>query len=85
MGYCHAMDRGMQLLLMRILGRGQASEFLDSSDATLEVDRFFRKMNWTSGATEEATRFNPDAKKCCEAYCDGINARLAKKSPREMA
>ncbi len=84
MGYCHAMDRGMQLLLMRILGRGQASEFLDSSDATLEVDRFFRKMNWTDGAAEEAIKLGPDARKCCEAYCDGINARFAEKTPWEF-
>ena len=26
MGYCHAMDRGMQLLIMRILGQGRAAD-----------------------------------------------------------
>ena len=29
MGYLHATDRGMQMLLMRILGRGQLSEHLE--------------------------------------------------------
>ncbi len=84
MGYCHAMDRGMQTLLMRILGKGQASEFLDSSDETLEVDRFFRKMNWTNGVDDEETKLTPSAKQCCQAYCDGFNARLDQKVPWEF-
>ena len=50
-GYVHAMDRGMQMLLMRILAQGRASEFLDSSDETLEIDdRRIRDLNgkvWT--------------------------------------
>lgn len=32
MGYAHRKDRGMQILLMRILGQGRASELLDSRD-----------------------------------------------------
>ena len=46
MGYAHGKDRGMQILLMRILGQGRASEILDASDEMLEVDKFFRRMNW---------------------------------------
>ncbi len=45
-GYVHARDRGLQMLLMRILVQGRASELLDSSDATLQIDQFFRRMNW---------------------------------------
>lgn len=40
-GYVHALDRGMQMLLMRILGQGRACELLDSSDETLQIDKFF--------------------------------------------
>jgi hypothetical protein len=40
MGYCHAVDRGMQMLMMRLLGRGQLSKLLGSSDARLQVDLF---------------------------------------------
>jgi len=43
-GYVHAKDRGLQMLLMRILGKGRASELLDSGDKTLQIDIFFRKM-----------------------------------------
>ena len=41
MGYCHAMDRGIQMMLVRILGQGRGSEYLDSSDEMLEIDKFF--------------------------------------------
>ena len=37
MGYAHGKDRGMQILLMRILGQGRACEILDSSDEMLEI------------------------------------------------
>lgn len=84
MGYAHAWDRGMQMLLMLILGQGRASEFLDSSDETLEVDRFFRRMNWTNGAAEAPAQFTDETRACCEAYCAGANARFAEKVPWEL-
>ena len=40
-GYCHALDRGMQMLLMRILGEGRGSELLEASDEMLAIDKFF--------------------------------------------
>jgi penicillin amidase len=45
MGYVHAADRGVQMLFLRILGQGRVSEILDASDESLEIDRFFRRMN----------------------------------------
>ena len=45
-GYVHARDRGMQMLLMRILGQGRLCELIDDSDESLAIDLFFRKMNW---------------------------------------
>ena len=32
LGYAHAKDRGLQMLIMRILGKGRASELLDGSE-----------------------------------------------------
>ena len=84
MGYAHAMDRGLQMLLMRILGQGRAAELLDGSDELVEVDRFFRRMNWRSGVSEEAAKLSDVAATACRAYCDGINERLAKKAPWEL-
>jgi penicillin amidase len=84
MGHCHATDRGLQMLIMRILGRGRAAELLDGSDEMVEVDRFFRRMNWNQGVAEEAEKLSPEARAACEAYCDGVNARFAKSTPWEL-
>ena len=62
MGYCHAMDRGMQMLIMRILGQGRAAELLDGSDEMVEVDRFFRRMNWSGGTAPEAQKLSTEAR-----------------------
>jgi penicillin amidase len=84
MGYCHAMDRGMQMLIMRILGQGRAAELLDGSDEMVEVDRFFRRMNWSGGVAAEAQKLSAEGRTACEAYCDGVNARFAESVPWEL-
>jgi penicillin amidase len=84
MGYCHAMDRGLQMLIMRVLGQGRAAELLDGSDEMVEVDRFFRRMNWSGGVATEAQKLSPEGRAACEAYCSGANARLAESVPWEL-
>ncbi len=84
MGYCHAMDRGLQMLLMRILGQGRAAELLDGSDEMVEVDRFFRRMNWGREPGPAAQTLTDPARIACEAYCDGVNARLSESIPWEL-
>ena len=49
-----AMDRGLQMLITRIIGQGKASQYLASTQEMLEIDIFFRKMNWTGDAKAEA-------------------------------
>ena len=83
-GYVHALDRGMQMLLMRILGQGRACELLDSSDETLQIDKFFRKMNWTGGTNTFFQQLDEESKASLEAYCDGVNAGFAKRIPWEL-
>ncbi|MBN2474206.1 MAG: penicillin acylase family protein [Pirellulales bacterium] len=83
-GYVHARDRGLQMLLMRILVQGRASEYLDSRDATLEIDRFFRRMNWSGGMESDLAALTPKAKEQLAHYCDGVNCALAKRCPWEL-
>jgi len=83
-GYVHAADRGMQMLLMRILGQGRASEILDSSDNTLGIDIFFRRMNWAGNVKEQVDQLDPEKKQYLESYCDGVNAAFLKKYPWEF-
>jgi penicillin amidase len=84
MGHCHAVDRGMQMLIMRILGQGRAAELHDGSDEMVEVDRFFRRMNWGGGVAKEAEKLSPEALAACQAYCDGANAHFSKSVPWEL-
>jgi penicillin G amidase len=84
MGYAHGKDRGMQIILMRILGQGRASEILDSSDEILEIDKFFRRMNWSGSASAEIEKLSPDAKEILDAYCSGVNNAFTEKTPWEF-
>ncbi len=72
------------MLIMRILGQGRAAELLDGSDEMVEVDRFFRRMNWSGGVAPEVQKLSSDARAVCEAYCDGVNARFAESMPWEL-
>ncbi len=83
MGYAHGRDRGMQILLMRILGQGRASEILDSAEEMLAIDTFFRRMNWAGNTSAEVGKLSPRAKAILDAYCDGVNRAFAEKIPWE--
>jgi penicillin G amidase len=83
-GWCHAEDRGMQMTLMRILGQGRASELLDSSDETLGIDTFFRRMNWAGNTQSQLNTLPDNIMENLEAYCDGVNAAFANKFPWEF-
>jgi penicillin amidase len=84
LGFCHALDRGMQLLLTRLLGQGRASECLDASDEALEIDRFFRRLNCRAHAASELEKLSPSARARLTAYADGINAQLGRRVPWEL-
>ena len=60
LGIAHATDRGLQMLIMRILGKGRAAELLEGSDEMVEVDKFFRKLNWRN-CTDELKKFSLSA------------------------
>lgn len=84
MGYAHGNDRGMQMLLMRILGQGRTSELLDSSDEMLEIDKFFRRMNWGGSTSAEVAKLSPAARETADAYNRGVNKLFAEKIPWEF-
>jgi len=84
MGYCHALDRALQMLMMRVLGQGRAAELLDGSDEMVAVDRFFRRMDWAGETAGQAEALSEDARRLVDAYCAGVNARLSRKVPWEL-
>jgi penicillin amidase len=84
LGYCHALDRGLQMNLMRLLGQGRATECLRDSDELLEVDRFFRRMNWKGNMRPTRDPLDEECRGLAEAYCGGINARFREARPWEL-
>jgi penicillin amidase len=84
MGYCHGADRGLQMLLMRVLGGGHLS-LLEPSDRSLAVDTFFRRMNWTASTAVESARLSPEGLRLCTAYAAGANAALHRRRPWELS
>ena len=44
-GYAHAVDRGTQLMMMRVLGKGRLCELLSDTDESLKIDRLSLKTN----------------------------------------
>jgi len=83
-GWVHARDRGMQMLLMRILGQGRGSELLDAGENMLGIDTFFRRMNWAGNTKPQIDALPPKVRENVEAYCEGVNAAFAKKIPWEF-
>ena len=73
LGFCHARDRALQLLLVRILARGQACELLQDTQEMLELDRLFHRWNLAGDAAEEAAALSERARAAAEAYCRGAN------------
>src|SRR5487761_2279460 len=73
LGFCHARDRGLQMLLTRILGRGEACEKLQDTADLLALDRFFRRWNFGRYSAVEEAAFSPRARSAVEAYCRGVN------------
>lgn len=84
MGYAHATDRSVQMLLMRILGQGRACELLMDNDEMLGIDEFFRKMNWSNSISREVQKFDFEELKLVQSYCDGVNSVILKKRPLEF-
>ncbi len=76
LGYCHAVDRGMQLLVTRALGQGRGCELLSDDDTMLGVDTFFRRLGLHRGLTAEIEKMPSDHRRMLTAYVDGINRGL---------
>jgi penicillin G amidase len=84
LGYAHARDRALQMIFMRILGRGRVAQCLDPGDGSVAIDTFFRKMNWSAGVDRQVGLFAPEARRLVDAYCEGANEGFARSTPWEL-
>ena len=63
LGWAHACDRQLQILLTRILLQGRASELLAADPALLEIDRYMRRMNFLPDPVTQADALEPHMSK----------------------
>ena len=84
LGWCHGTDRAMQLVLVQTLAAGRACERLADNDEMLDVDRFFRRMDFGRGADAELDKLPAAERTCIDAYIDGVNRALATSIPWEL-
>lgn len=84
LGYCHAFDRGLQMILSRIAGQGRVSEILESGDESLALDLYFRRLNLSNALLVEVGKLSPRVRDLMDFYCDGVNARFEKRVPWEL-
>jgi penicillin amidase len=78
LGFFHAHDRQVQMLLVRLIGQGRLCECLKDDDESLAIDIFTRQMGLARAAQEEIERLSPEAREFGQAYTDGINDYLRK-------
>jgi penicillin amidase len=79
LGYMHARDRQLQVLLTRILVQGRAAECLAGEPALIEVDRYMRRMNFLPDAESEIAKMEPGLREMSQSYVDGFNRYLEQK------
>ncbi len=83
-GYAHARDRAMQMGMMRLIGQGRVAECLDGSEESVEIDRFFRRMNWRGNTAGQAELLTGETRALIDAYCEGVNTRFDESRPWEF-
>ena len=76
LGYFHAHDRLVQMMLVRLVGQGRLCECLKDDDESLAIDIFMRQMGLARMAREEVARLSPAARDFSQAYADGVNEYL---------
>jgi len=73
LGYAHGRDRQLHMWLLKLIGRGKASQHLMAGDDIIEADKYFRWINLAGDADDEVEMLPPEVKQTIDAYCQGVN------------
>ncbi|HEY2250531.1 MAG TPA: penicillin acylase family protein [Planctomycetaceae bacterium] len=73
LGFFHAHDRFVQMMLVRLVGQGRLCECLSDDDEALGIDIFMRQLGLARMARDEVARLTPGARDFGQAYADGVN------------
>jgi penicillin amidase len=73
LGFAHAQDRLVQMILVRLVGQGRLCECLVNDDETLAIDVFMRELGLARYAKEEAASATGAGRSLGDAYAEGVN------------
>jgi penicillin amidase len=73
LGFAHAHDRLVQMLLVRLVGQGRLCECLVNDNDALQIDIFMREMGLARYAKVEAVNTLDEARVLGDAYAEGVN------------
>ena len=73
LGFAHAQDRLVQMMLVRLVGQGRLCECLVNDNDALEIDIFMREMGLSRYAKVEAVNAFGEGRSLGDAYAEGVN------------
>jgi len=85
LGYCHGVDRPVQIVLARLIGQGRAAEALGASEELVAFDKLFRRLDLGREAEAQVALLRPRCREQLEAYCSGVSDAFSRSRPWELA
>ncbi len=80
-GWVHANDRQLQMMLTRTILEGKSSEKLSDDKALVEADKYIRSLNLYPDIEDQARRIEPEVLESAECYAAGVNLYLESSRP----
>ena len=74
LGWVHANDRQLQMLLTRTIIQGRSAEKISASEDLIEADKFMRSLNLYPDVKEQKKLLERDVRESAEYYCRGVNS-----------
>jgi penicillin G amidase len=81
-GFVHAQDRFWQMHSNRMTTAGRLSEMF--GEEQVATDAYLRTMGWRHVAEQEYALLEPDTRAYLDAYAEGVNAYLERRSGAEL-
>jgi penicillin G amidase len=73
LGYMHAMDRTVQMYLVKLVGEGRLSEATKATENSLKIDIFMRRQNFKRDSIETVKKFSKELNETLNSYLEGVN------------
>jgi penicillin amidase len=78
LGWIHANDRQLRMMLSRIILEGRSAEFINASRELVEADRHIRSLNLYPDIDRQKQFLERDVRESLDLYSEGVNTFLEK-------